>query len=125
MEESNSRSTTYGVSEEARKMLQELKEEKHIGQQADGYRLGVALALASGAEPQNIKNKKTIANVGTLDPDRELRLAVELLSDREDIENEYIEGLAEWGIRELHQLVQEHGQIPLEQLRDQLELNDR
>lgn len=125
MEQSDSRSTTFGVSEEAREMLQEMKEEKHIGQQADGYRLGVALALASGAAPKEIKNKKTILNVGTLDPDRELRLAVELLSDKENVGSEYIEGLAEWGIRELHQLVQEHGQIPLEKLRDQLELKDR
>jgi hypothetical protein len=96
---------TVGLSENADKCLEDLQEKGIFREKMDGYRFAVALAIAQGAIPPDIEKRKTLYNVGSLDPDQTLRRAIEALIP-EQLENttayRLIERLAEWGIMELH-----------------------
>ena len=98
--------TTIGLSESGHRKLQSLKEDGYFREMTDAYRFSIALALAHGAKPKKSKNgRKTIFNVGTLDPDGSLFAAISALREGND---EPIwrtaEGLAEWGVEELSKL---------------------
>ncbi len=96
--------TTIGLSDAAHGKLQELKEAGHFGEMADAYRFAIALALAHGAiAPAIGAGRQTIYNVGTLDPDKTIYVAVSALRDAVS-EPVYrtAERLAEWGVEELH-----------------------
>lgn len=97
--------TSIGLSEKSHSLLKRLKDDGHFSEMADAYRFGVALALAYGVLPDEpIPPKTTIFSVATIDPDREIALAVRtILGDEIDGTPVYrmVERLAEWGVREL------------------------
>lgn len=100
--------TTLGLSDDAHAKLKRLKENGYFAEMADAYRFAIGLALAYGVSPEAIKgSRQTIFNVGTLDPDRLIYLAVETLRDpvAEPIYRT-AERLAEWGILELDALAE-------------------
>ena len=95
--------TTIGLSDSCQGKLKKLKEDGYLAEMADGYRFAIALALAHGAiaEPSGGK-RQTIFNVGTLDPEGTIYLAVKAL--REEVSEPVwrtAERLAEWGVEEL------------------------
>lgn len=96
---------TIGLTQEADDMLEEMVELGNFSQKVDGYRFAVALAIAQGSRPGELSKRKTIFNVGTLDPYKTLQVVVEELApDFLSGTSPYraIERLAEWGVRELY-----------------------
>ena len=96
---------TIGLTEAAHPILQRLKEDGHFAEMADAYRFGVALALAHGVIPgETSGTRKTIFNVQTIDPEREIATAVRTIfgDDGTSIYRK-VERLAEWGVAELAQ----------------------
>jgi len=95
--------TTIGLSEKTHLLLKRLKEEGHFAEMVDAYRFGIALALAHGVRPDEPPSPRTtVFNVNTLDPDREIAIAIRGLMDVESLPvYRWAERLAEWGIKEL------------------------
>jgi hypothetical protein len=97
--------TSIGLSEKSHTLLKRLKDDGHFAEMAHAYRFGVALALAHGVLPDEpVPPKATIFSVATIDPDREIALAVHtILGDEIEDMPVYrvVERLAEWGVREL------------------------
>ena len=62
--------TTIGLSESSHRKLQRLKEDGYFGEMLDAYRFAIALALSQDEIAERAK-RKTIFNVGTLDPDNQ------------------------------------------------------
>lgn len=94
-----------GLSEASDDKLTELKELGVFADKIDGYRFGVALAVAQGAMPGELIKRVNLFNIGSLDPDQTLRKAVESLmqgSLEETTVYRLIERLADWGVSELH-----------------------
>ncbi len=95
--------TTIGLSDKAHGQLKALKEAGHFAEMADAYRFAIGLALAHGITPPPIEGgRQTIFNVGTLDPDKSIYVAVGTL--REPVAEPVYrsaERLAEWGVAEL------------------------
>lgn len=105
--------TTVGLSEHADDLLDQLKEQEIFAEKLDGYRFAISFAAASGVVPPEIGKRKTLFNVGSLDPGQLIRSAVEALyEDHVDNASVYrvAERLADWGIRELYEQASE-GQI--------------
>ena len=95
--------TTVGLSDAAHAQLKSLKDREYFAEMADAYRFAIGLALAHGVAPGPVAgSRQTIFNVGTLDPDRLIHLAVATLREPTD-EPVYrsAERLAEWGVVEL------------------------
>jgi len=92
--------TNLGLSEKSHSRLKQLKEEGHFLEMRDAYRFGIALALSKGIVPPQVPSPKaTIFGVASLDPDRTIYTAVNLLIDTEN-QSVYLmaERLAEWGV---------------------------
>lgn len=96
---------TIGLSEAGNDKLDELKESGVFAEKMDGFRFAVALALAHGVVPEELGKRSPFVNIGSLDPERVLRRAVEALMP-EDLQKttpyRLIERLAEWGVNELY-----------------------
>ncbi len=94
---------TVGLTQKRADDLNSLKEDGLISEKLDGYRLGVALALAHGEiAPATVKREATFMNIGSLDPHGELQAAVQALCPQpEEPVYRTVERLAEWGIEEL------------------------
>lgn len=96
---------TVGLSETADDRLTELAEMGIFGEKIDAYRFAIALAISHGVIPLEIEKRRTLYNVGSLDPDQTLRRAVEaIMPDQLKTVSVYrlIERLAEWGVNELY-----------------------
>lgn len=95
--------TMIGLSEKAHALLKRLKEDEHFLDMADGYRFGIALALAQGVVPGDpVPPRTTIFSVGTIDPDKEIAGAIRSLHDVGTTPvYKWAERLAEWGVTEL------------------------
>lgn len=109
--------TTIGLSERAHAMLKRLAEDKQSGsfaEMADAYRFGIALALAHGVVPDEIEGqRRTIFNVGTLDPDKLIYTGIRSLIQTGDLPvYQWAERLAEWGICELSAMA-DRGQLDI------------
>lgn len=97
---------TIGLTQEADDMLEAMVDDGTFAQKIDGYRFAFSLALAQGARPGELSKRKTIFNVGTVDPDKTLQDIIEELAPELLIKSSpyrAIERLAEWGVRELYQ----------------------
>lgn len=98
--------TTVGLSEHADDLLDQLKEQDVFAEKLDGYRFAISFAIASGVVPLEIEKRKTLFNVGSLDPGQLIRSAIEALYDedlRETTVYRFAERLADWGVRELYE----------------------
>jgi len=95
--------TSIGLSERAHEALRLMKEEGHVAEMADGYRLAIGLALSRGIVPPEISGKRTtILSVATVDPDHEIASAIRALMDLGGSPvYRMAERLAEWGVHEL------------------------
>ena len=95
--------TMIGVGEKAHALLTRMKEDGHIAEMADGFRLGIGLALSLGIEPaEEVPGRRTTFSVATVDPDKEIASAIRALMDLQG-ESVYkmAERLADWGVLEL------------------------
>jgi hypothetical protein len=98
---------TVGLTKTAHDKLKRLKDDGHFGELQDAYRLAISLAVAQGIDPASVHiegSRTTIFNVGTLDPDQSLKIAINAIySDACENEAAYkvAERLAEWGVSEL------------------------
>jgi hypothetical protein len=111
-----------GLSEAGNEKLDYLRERGYFAEKLDGYRFAVGLALAHGVIPREIAKRSTFLNVGSLDPDQNLRRAVEaLMPDEVEKTTVYrlVERLADWGVEELHAQAQA-GDIDFTVIFDQL-----
>ena len=69
--------TQIGLSEDARSVLQLLRDGGHISDLADGYKMGIALAIAFRRDPSaEPSQRKTYIAVGNLDPDIHIKTAI-------------------------------------------------
>lgn len=96
---------TVGLSRSANEKLNELQELEIFSEKMDGYRFAIGLALAHGVVPPEITKRETFLNVGSLDPDQNLRRAVEALMAEHLVATtpyRLIERLADWGVNELY-----------------------
>ena len=102
-------------------MLRRLERDGVFDEMRDGYRLGVAVAIARGTiAPEDVRLSSTIFNVGTLDPDGSLRdVVTELYPDAADRPYAIIQRLAESGVSELGRL-HDANQLRFGQLFDKL-----
>jgi hypothetical protein len=96
---------TVGLSEPAYQHLVSFAEAGVFSKMSDGYRFAVALGLAHDGWDKRDLSRRTIFNVGSLDPDRSIYEAVSALRSLSD-EAVYrtAERYAEWGISELVRL---------------------
>lgn len=94
---------TIGLSEKSHILLKRLKDDGYFSEMVDGYRFGISLALSRGVIPDEVAPPKTtIFNIGTLDPERAIYKAIQILMDTQDVSvYRWAERLAEWGIIEL------------------------
>lgn len=67
-----------GASAESRDILDQLKTHGHIADLMDGYRLGIATAIAFGREPREKASAErvTMFAAGNLDPEMAIRTAI-------------------------------------------------
>lgn len=94
--------TSIGLSERAHALLTQMKEDNFLAEMADGYRLGIGLALAQGVEPDDLPHRRTVFSVATIDPDQEIAAAIRALIDlKGGSVYRMAERLAEWGVIEL------------------------
>lgn len=100
---STSEPTMIGLSERVHALLTRMKEDGHFNEMADGYRLGIALALAHGAQPGEVPApRKTVFSVATIDPDQEIATSIKALCQLDGASiYKTAERLAEWGVSEL------------------------
>ncbi len=95
--------TQVRLSNKCHSILTQMKEDGYLAEMTDGYRLGIALALSMGAQPDDLsaENRNFIA-VSTLDPTGEIAAAIRLLVSLEGQSvYGYAERLADWGIKEM------------------------
>ena len=99
----NAEPTVIGLSERAHAKLKRLKEDEHFLEMVDGYRCGMALALAQGVIPDEVPAPRTnIFGVATVDPSREIATAITAVIDVSGVPVYRMAGrLAEWGVNEL------------------------
>lgn len=98
--------TTVGLSEYADDLLEQMKEREIFAEKLDGYRFAISFAAASGVVPPEIGKRKTLFNVGSLDPGQMIRSAIEALYEDEIGSSSVYriaERLADWGIREMYE----------------------
>ena len=95
--------TMIGVGEKAHAVLTHMKEDGHIAEMADGFRLGIGLALSLGIEPpEEVPGRRTTFSVATIDPDKEIASAIRALRDLQGGSvYKMAERLADWGVLEL------------------------
>jgi hypothetical protein len=94
--------TMIGLSEKAHALLSQMKEDNFLAEMADGYRLGIGLALAQGIEPDDVPQRRTVFSVATIDPDQEIAAAIRALIDlKGGSVYRMAERLADWGVIEL------------------------
>ena len=94
--------TMIGLSDKAHALLSQMKEDNFLAEMADGYRLGIGLALAQGIEPEDVPQKRTVFSVATIDPDQEIAAAIRALIDLKGTSvYRMAERLADWGVIEL------------------------
>lgn len=94
--------TMIGLSEKAHTLLSQMKEDNFLAEMADGYRLGIGLALAQGIEPDDVPQRRTVFSVATIDPNQEIAAAIRALIDlKGGSVYRMAERLADWGIIEL------------------------
>ena len=95
--------TTIGLGEKSHNWLQRFKEEGIFAEMRDAYRFAVAFYLSKQVTPPEIVGKKnTIFNIGTIDPDKELYLAIScLMPNIEGSIYQMAERLADAGIAEM------------------------
>lgn len=96
---------TVGLSDTAHAHLVSLEREGFFSRMADAYRFAIALGISHEAMDNREFSRRTIFNVGSLDPDRSLYVAVSALRIRTD-EPVYrtAERYAEWGVEEIVRL---------------------
>lgn len=113
--------TMIGLGERTHPLLRRLKDDGHFAEMADAYRFGVALALAYGVDPEEPSPRVTIFSVATIDPDREIYLAVKAMTNPQGVSiYKQVERYAEWGVKELAKLAEE-GDINFSSLLNQSE----
>jgi len=95
--------TTIGLGEKSHNWLQRFKEEGLFAEMRDAYRFAIAYYLSKQVIPPEIVGKKnTIFNIGTIDPDKELYLAIScLMPEFEGSIYQMAERLADAGIAEM------------------------
>ena len=94
--------TMIGLSEKAHAVLSQMKDDNFLAEMADGYRLGIGLALSQGIEPEDVPQKRTVFSVATIDPDQEIVTAIRALIDlKGGSVYRMAERLADWGVIEL------------------------
>jgi len=72
--------TMIGLSDAAHLKLKYLKDEGFFNEMLDAYRLGISLAIAKDLNPSDTaSSRQTIFSVSTLDPNREIAVAVKHL----------------------------------------------
>ena len=111
-----------GLSEEAHRQLQQLKEDGHFREMLDAYRFGIGLALAEGIIPHEISSK-TVFSVASVDPNQRMKSAIQtIMGDNVKDVPVYrmAERLADWGVRELFKHAQ-NGEIDVVAIFDSLE----
>lgn len=103
---STSEPTMIGLSEKTHSLLTQMKEDDYLAEMADGYRMGIALALAKGVVPPEVPTpRKTVFSVATIDPDQDVATAIRSLANLEGgAVYKMAERLAEWGINEIHKM---------------------
>jgi hypothetical protein len=97
--------TTVGLTSKSHDLLRELKQNGIFKEMTDGYRFGIALAIAYGnISPEDIKTE-TIINIGSLDPEGKLKkIIIEFYPEAIERPYAYAERLAEWGVSEMGKL---------------------
>lgn len=119
--------TTIGLSAAGNDKLDHLKEAGVFAEKMDGFRFAVALALAQGVIPAELRDRAPFLNIGSLDPDQSLRRAVETLMPdliAQTTPYRLIERLAEWGVNELD-AQSRSGDIDFAGILDQVESRTR
>lgn len=109
--------TTIGLTLQAHEKLKALKENGYFAEMQDAFRFAVGLALRDGVLPTKATGPRTtIFNIGTLDPEGELRaLVLLLITDSKESPYRTIENLAEHGINMLVDLTS-HGVLRVSDL---------
>lgn len=92
-----------GLSEKVDAKLKRLQEEKHFSDMRDAYRVAIALAIAHGVTPPEIKQPKIGRyNISQIDEDGAIRDSIDMLIDTGGVPvYRWMERLAEWGVEEL------------------------
>ena len=108
--------TTVGLSSAGHDGLARLKEDGYFAEMQDAYRFAIALGLAHEKQSRGEGGRKTIFNVGTLDPERGLYNAIKALApDGEEPLYALAERYAEWGVAEMIAQI-DNGQLSLSRL---------
>ena len=72
--------TTIGLSDQSHEILRQLKTEGYFREMQDAYRFAIAFAARTSpdiASVPDVRSPNTIFNIGTIDPDRRIRVLIE------------------------------------------------
>jgi hypothetical protein len=113
--------TTVGLTSKSHEKLKELKQNGVFKEMIDGYRFGIALAIAyENIAPEEIKTS-TIFNIGSLDPDDSIKkLIIEFFPEAAEKPYEFAERLAEWGVAEMGKMA-ESGELKFSDIFDKVQ----
>jgi hypothetical protein len=95
-----------GVSAHSRQVLERMRDNGHIIDLIDGYRLGIAVAIAFGREPRASSNneRRTTFAIGSVDPDNAIRQTIsEMYPEARMWPSRAAEDLAEQGLKVIGQ----------------------
>jgi hypothetical protein len=97
---------TVGISLEAHRLLEQMKNDGVFKEMADGYRLGVALAISRGqVGTEEVKGRRTFLSHASLDPQGLMRdMISELFPEARDRPYAFLQRLAEYGVMEMGRL---------------------
>lgn len=106
--------TTIGLTPDNRKVIEKMME--HFNEQMDGARFAMSLAIKSGEEPSKIENAETVWNVGSFDPDGEIRDLIQALYPDNDSPYRAAEYFINSGLRQIDDHLDENKELDIVQL---------
>lgn len=103
--------TTIGLTPENKAVLEEVMAD--FNEKSDAAKFAMAIAIERGVEPGETENTETVWNVGSFDPDRELKDLVLALYPSENSPYTSVEHFVNQGLRLVDQHLSENKDLDI------------
>lgn len=106
--------TTIGLTPENRAVVEEIID--HFDEQMDAARFAMSISIKSGEEPSKAKNTDTVWNVGSFDPDGEIRDLIQALFPENDSPYRAAEYFINDGLQKIDDHLEDNKELDVVQL---------
>lgn len=106
--------TTLGLTPENREVMDNIID--HFNEQMDAARFAMSLAINSGEEPGEMKNADTVWNVGSFDPDGDIRDLIRALFPEVESPYRAAEYFINTGLQQIDEHLEENKELDVVQL---------